>query len=40
MTAGFEDDIAASKRYSLDIWQHRPWADKLAGRRLWTIKSQ
>lgn len=40
MTAVFDEDIAQSKRYSLDMWQHRPLTDKLAEKLLWPIKSQ
>jgi cardiolipin synthase len=40
MTRVFEQDLTAANSYSLDQWQHRPWAQKLAERILIPIRSQ
>lgn len=40
MTAVFEKDLKPTKRYTYDLWQNRPWQDKLAERVLLPIKSQ
>jgi cardiolipin synthase A/B len=40
MTETYEQDLKAAKRYSLDSWQHRSWAQKLAELVLLPIRSQ
>ena len=40
MTRTFEQDLKPTKRYTLEMWQQRPWKEKLAERVLLPIKSQ
>jgi cardiolipin synthase len=40
MTRMFERDLQPTKRYTYEIWQNRPWTQKLAERVLLPIKSQ
>lgn len=40
MTAVYEQDLKQSLPYTLDMWKHRPWSEKLAEKILWPIKSQ
>ncbi|MGH8085827.1 MAG: phospholipase D-like domain-containing protein [Lysobacter sp.] len=40
MTRVFERDLQPTKRYTYEIWQNRPWTEKLAERVLLPIKSQ
>jgi cardiolipin synthase len=40
MTAVFETDLAASTRYTLATWQHRPWRERFAEVVVLPIKSQ
>jgi cardiolipin synthase len=40
MTAVFEQDLKAAKRYSLDNWQHRSWSQRFFEAVLLPIRSQ
>ena len=40
MTQVFEDDLKHATRYTLEMWNDRPWAEKLVERFIWPIKSQ
>ena len=40
MTKVFEADLKQSKKYSYEMWERRPWKEKMAEKFLLPIKSQ
>jgi cardiolipin synthase len=40
MTKVFEDDLVPTKRYTYDMWKHRPWKEKFAEKFILPLKSQ